>query len=124
MPRRTIKDLVARYTLEPTLRDVYVEGRFDQRILRLFFREAGCDKPSINVIDFVHIPEQLLTKYQATRGEKTELLALASEIHSILGDTQGFTAVVDADFDRLLEMKYNNPPRLPDRLHLHGNVLD
>jgi hypothetical protein len=109
MPRRTIQDLVARYTLEPTLRDVYVEGRFDQRVLRLFFKEAKCDRPSINIVDFVHIPDEILTKYQATRGEKTELLALASEVYSLLGNTQGFTAVVDADFDRLLEKQYDNP---------------
>jgi hypothetical protein len=109
MLRRTIQDLIARYKLEPTLRDVYVEGVFDQRLLRLFFREIKCDRPTVNVIDLVEVPDAILAKYSMTRGERSELLVLANEIQLLLGVVPNFIAVVDADFDRLLGNTSKNP---------------
>jgi hypothetical protein len=109
MLRRTIQDLVARYALEPALRDVYVEGAFDERVLRLFFKESKCDRPSVNVIDLVEIPDAILEKYSMTRGEKAELLALAAELRILLGPIANFVAVVDADFDRVLGQVSENP---------------
>ena len=49
--RRTIAELVARYELEPTLRDVYVEGRFDSAVLTWLFRERGCVDAVVYEID-------------------------------------------------------------------------
>ena len=38
--RWTINELRARYELEPTIRDVFVEGKFDQEILSSCLRNA------------------------------------------------------------------------------------
>ena len=36
--RRTLDELVARYVLEPDLRDIYVEGKTDKLFLEWFLR--------------------------------------------------------------------------------------
>ena len=43
--RRTISELLARYELEPSLRDVYVEGVFDREVIT-----RCCDSGSDGVI--------------------------------------------------------------------------
>lgn len=37
--RRTIPELVARYILEPSLRDVYVEGSDDRALIKWFLEQ-------------------------------------------------------------------------------------
>lgn len=109
MSRRTVSDLVARYTLEPTLRDVFVEGAFDEQIVRQFFSKTSREHPSVTCIDTIEISDDLLAKHRLTRGEKNEILALAEEIFVTLGDVPGITCIIDADCDRILGTLSTNP---------------
>ncbi|MGI4758634.1 MAG: hypothetical protein ACRYGF_17510 [Janthinobacterium lividum] len=104
-----MEDLIARYVLEPTLRDVYVEGAFDESILRQFFKQLSCDRPSVTRIDLVEITDQQLQRHGLTRGEKSELIALAEEVHMRCGVVDGLRCVTDTDSDRLLGVVRANP---------------
>ena len=47
LARRTIEELLVRYELEPTLRDVYVEGHFYEDILSSCCRKSGLSERAV-----------------------------------------------------------------------------
>jgi hypothetical protein len=53
--RRTIEELIARYELEPTLRDIYVEGYTDALFFRWFLQKSNATNAIVYEIDCVEI---------------------------------------------------------------------
>lgn len=106
LPRRTIEDLIARYENEPELKDIYVEGAFDQEILTGCLREAGIDDRVVYWIDSVDIPVELLKKHHLSEGMKQRVIALAREL-SAVGSSH--RCVVDRDFDHWIGAIENTP---------------
>lgn len=100
IPRWTISELMARYTLEPTLKDVFVEGEFDQDVLSRCFLEASMTEKIAYVIDTVDIPRQLLTSHKFTEGNKQRVIVLARELAE-LPVSCGLRCLVDRDLDHL-----------------------
>lgn len=103
MVRRTIREIAAKYKLNPGVRDVYVEGPFDRDILRWYFETQGMRDVTVLQIELIEVPIAILVKYQLDDGEKSRVIALGRELTSIFGN--GFSQakfVVDADCDRLL----------------------
>ncbi len=130
LPRRTVDDLIARYSLEPSLRDVFVEGASDAKILTQFYKREGCNHVMVAVIDSVEVEDSIMLRHSQSRGEKGELVALASEIDLRIGDTTSFTAVVDADCDRVVAATVDLPTLLftdftcMEMYWLDGSVAD
>lgn len=96
--KRTINELLARYELEPELRDVYVEGEFDCDL----FRSSLCnssDGTLIYNIDTVDIPTSLLADYGYTSGNKQRVLALAKELETNLSGKFNYICLTDRDLD-------------------------
>jgi len=75
--RRTIDELVTRYMLEPSLRDIYVEGDFDQDIAERCIRHTGQKDRIVYHIETVDISRELLEAEGLTNGNKQRLIALA-----------------------------------------------
>jgi hypothetical protein len=104
--RRTIPELVARYDLEPSLRDVYVEGPSDRALVELAFSalDDGVYARAYEV-DTVQVPRALLDARGLTNGSKGRVLALADELSR--NCTRNLAASVvclaDIDLDRMLE---------------------
>ena len=110
MERRTIPELIARYKLHPTLRDVYVEGPFDKHLLQWFLQESGYDDVTIYVIDTVDVaaPSDGAYGEDGTRGRVLSLIrVLERELQQDLWCALG---IVDSDFDFALGIK--RPERL------------
>jgi len=61
IPRRNIDELIARYKLEPELKDLYVEGNFDMKLFRKITRELNLNV-SVYTIDTVECPASSLGK--------------------------------------------------------------
>lgn len=101
--RRTIAELVARYQLEPSLRDVYVEGPFDASLLTWFLNAGGANNAAVYTISTVEISSLVLAKHSLTSGEKQRVVAFAREIMTALGDCPEVTCVIDADLDRVFK---------------------
>lgn len=99
--KRTVAELVTRYMLEPTLRDVYVEGPFDASFLAWLLGELGAPRAAVYTISTVEIPASILAKYGLTSGQKQRILGLARELVYALGDFSAVSCVVDADLDRV-----------------------
>lgn len=100
LPRRTIEELKTRYFCEPEIYDVYVEGRFDDEIIKAWCKKK-CEENIVPYeIDTVDVPFEVLSKYKLTEGNKQRVIALAKELS--LEDLNGYRCLVDKDLDHWL----------------------
>lgn len=100
LPRRTIEDIKTRYFVEPTLRDVYVEGYFDKLVLSSWC-EKNAEKPFVPYeIDSIEIPFDILEKHGLTEGNKQRVIALAKELEEL--ECDNYRCLVDKDLDHWL----------------------
>jgi Protein of unknown function (DUF4435) len=93
----TINELLARYDLEPELRDVFVEGSYDREILsqQLQASASGC---TFYEIDSVDVPATVLAAHGFTSGNKQRVIALSRELASLPASTR-VLCLVDRDLD-------------------------
>lgn len=108
--RRTIPELLVRYKLEPSLRDVYVEGEFDRDILTSALSGSDSWSFAIYPIDCVDITQADLEECGLTEGNKQRLIALASKI-SRVGEHANYLCLIDRDLDHWFT-KHPTVPRL------------
>ncbi|MBY0232567.1 MAG: hypothetical protein K2W96_25080 [Gemmataceae bacterium] len=94
--------MAARYTLEPTLRDIYVEGLSDATIVKEALRVAGCRNAIVYVIDTVDVPPAILAARKLSDGNKGRVIALCQELEArgIVGNEA--TGIMDRDCDGVL----------------------
>lgn len=97
LPRRTLADLKARYELEPSLDDLYVEGSFDKEIITRLNDKAKESKRVVYSIDTVEIPPDLIRCYDLTTGNKQRVIVLARELATI--SKSNHICFVDRDLD-------------------------
>jgi hypothetical protein len=111
--RRTIPEIVAKYKLNPRVRDVYVEGAFDRKVLRWFFDEIRATDVGVFEITLIDIPSSLLRRHGLGEGERSRVIALGREL-ARLNEGTGTQAicVVDADYDRILQASVEGGPIL------------
>ncbi|MGN6552724.1 MAG: hypothetical protein ACTHLW_03200 [Verrucomicrobiota bacterium] len=110
VPRRTVEELVALYSLEPEVQDVFAEGCCDQSILRWFIDTAcsACANVSVYPIDEIDVPAEVLEKYGLTTGNRSEVIALCLELEAQMGaDFTRATGIIDKDADDLLGLNCN-----------------
>ncbi len=106
--KRTIEELAARYDLEPTLRDVYVEGAFDARIVEWVLRHAECHLAAVYEIDTVNVPPEVLAKYGLDDGNKGRVIALCFELQGSVKSSPQVSGVIDRDYDPLVGRYYTS----------------
>lgn len=99
----TIDDLIARAKLEPTLVDVYVEGRRDADLVRSMFREAGIDASVFAVSDRLHITREETAPHSSDYGNKAKLVAAAARLDAALGASgHGISFIADSDWSPVI----------------------
>ncbi|NEX81055.1 hypothetical protein [Aeromonas rivipollensis] len=107
-PAWTIDELITRYDLEPSLKDVIVEGLFDQDILNRCFFKIGDTARICYPIDTINVPQDLLSKHNLTDGNKQRVIALSKELESSLSEIElGYRCLVDSDLDLWIAAKIN-----------------
>lgn len=102
-PRRTIEEVRIRLKLEPSIKEVYVEGVFDRDLYRWGLRKMHCQDVVIYPIATVEVPIEIVEKYGFTSGERQRLLALAHELEAGGDFKKSVLCVLDADFDYILD---------------------
>jgi hypothetical protein len=106
--RRTIDELAMRYELEPTLRDIYVEGAFDVSVVGEVLKQAGCHSAAVYEINVVDIPPELLGKHNLPDGNKGRVIALCFELDLQVANPALVSGLVDRDYDRIVGRDYAN----------------
>jgi hypothetical protein len=112
IPRRSLEEISLRCQLEPSLKDVFVEGDFDLALLRWFIASTKDLERSedVNVykIDDVDLTDEVLERHELKRGNKSEVIALCLEMDRILGsDSLSVTGIVDRDAEEVLGESHN-----------------
>jgi hypothetical protein len=96
-------ELITMYELEPSIRDVYVEGASDRCVFEWFFKESGRPTVGVREIETVHVPAGALPQPGCENSNRGRVMALARVLQSGLGGgSRSVTCVIDADFDRAL----------------------
>lgn len=98
LPNRTIADLVARYTLEPTLRDIIVEGQFDKEVISRALNESRDYDRIVYTINSVNVPNDIVIKHGLSDGNKQRVIVLARELASLPAEC-AYRCLVDKDLD-------------------------
>src|SRR5437660_239969 len=106
--RRTIEELAARYELEPTLRDVYVEGSFVVAMVDEALKQAGRHNAAVYEISTVDVPPEVLRKHGLPDGNKGRVIALCFELDGHVTLPNQVTGLVDRDYDAVLGRSYPN----------------
>lgn len=106
---RTIAELCTLYELEPSVREVFVEGSCDAALIKWFLRHRSPRAVSVKEIDAIDVPETVLAAHNCDIGSRGHVLALAAELDSALEGTarKCATLIYDADWDRLFENVQN-----------------
>jgi len=105
--RHKFEELVARYELEPDLRDIYVEGTTDKDLIEWFLKQKGQQDFAIYVIDTVDIPPERLNELKLNNNNRDRVIALALDMQHQLSDIPShLTCIADKDFDWLFQKNY------------------
>jgi len=102
--KRELDEVLALYKLEPSLKDIYVEGVNDARILRWFLSKNGQHDITVYDIQLVDIPKNLFEGAGLNPDCTRNHVILLSEklSHGLAGGRRGIRCIADVDFDRHL----------------------
>ena len=103
VPRRSIDDLLARYRLEPRLRDLYVEGVADRALYSWYLDGIGISSVAVYPIEAVDVNSVALCLHGFDGGHRNRVLALALELDRGFSDVlSGVRCIADSDYDFLV----------------------
>jgi hypothetical protein len=103
--RRKLDELVARYELEPSLHDVYVEGLTDKCIIQWFLDKSNLDTKNCAVyeIDTVDIPTDRLFALGLNDSNRSRVIFLAFQLQRLVETSlPHVVCIADRDFDDLI----------------------
>jgi len=99
---RTLDEIIARYDLNPSFCDVYVEGDTDRGILESFFEGWPNLEVVVYDIDTVTVPSSLLGELGLENNNRGRVIALARVLHKRFGTALPVSGVIDADLDYVI----------------------
>ena len=107
LDRRTVEELVALYELEPQLRDVYVEGAADRRLVEWFLQRRMGRRVDVYEVSVVEIDVNKVLQYGLEDNCRGRLVMLSLELEAGLGEgSLQATCIADSDFDLALDQVY------------------
>lgn len=106
--KRQPSELIARYSLEPSLKEIYVEGLTDKLIVELFLEKENLlsttcyEVSSIDFSEFIALNPHL-------RSNKEKLIYLANDIFKNLNPANlKLRCIIDRDFDDILGIQHTS----------------
>lgn len=108
--RKEISELIALYSLEPELRDIYVEGTFDKHLIEWFLSENNISNVIVYPIDTVNVPEDILNQQGLNDGggNRARLIALSSKLASEITKKCHAICIADRDHEDYLHIVQEN----------------
>lgn len=108
--KRRLEEMKVLYYLEPSLKDLYVEGTTDLSILRWFFEKIRKKDVHIYSIDLVEVPDNVFEQANLSKhSNRNKVIVLAEELSKHF-DQRRISAkcIADVDYDRHLGRCRNN----------------
>lgn len=98
---KTIDELVALYSVETNLKDVFVEGTIDFNVIKWFLRKYKRKDISVYPIDIIEISDDNLRHYDLPLpSNRSKLIALSMELSKHYGmEGNKILCIVDRDYD-------------------------
>lgn len=109
--RSEVDELRCKYDLEPTLRDIFVEGASDRHFLELFLPDLTTSSYAVREISDVSIPKEELAAKSLCQGNRSRLIFLAEALEPDSGMCA--TIVIDRDYDDIY-LQYPAAAKLPN----------
>ena len=107
IPRRLVSDLKVLYSLEPTLKDIFVEGNFDKEIIDQYIKFRSIEGVKTYNIDSVEVSDQMVLISEGSLGQKQRVIYLMKLLVDI--KELYLFGIVDKDFDDWLKTSVNLP---------------
>lgn len=99
---RSLEEIIARYELNPSFCDVYVEGSTDRGILLSFFEDCGYVETVVYDINTVLVPPSVVRELGLENNNRGRVIALARILYKRFGAALAVSGVIDADLDYVL----------------------
>lgn len=108
--RRSLKELVALYALEPSLKDIFVEGQSDKSLIQWYFNEMGRSDVRVFMINTVEVPNELLAVSRlSTHSERNRVIVLSEYLSTeIKAMNPKVRCIADKDFNHYLGIQRRN----------------
>ncbi len=107
--RKNIDELIALYSLEPTLKDIYVEGSSDKELIEWVLSANNIQGVGIYLIDIVNVEENILNRQGLDTGSnRSRVVALSAELAASLPKTCKVVCVADRDYEDYLPSGIKN----------------
>lgn len=102
--RWTLDELVTRYELEPEIKDIFVEGATDQRIVKWVLSNLQITQFQVYEINSIDV-------YVSEGGNKSKIISSAKKINEKIDTANNIAFVADADAD-YVESEFDLAPQL------------
>ncbi|MES9852028.1 MAG: hypothetical protein ABW170_09380 [Candidatus Thiodiazotropha sp. L084R] len=101
--RKSITELLALYSLEDTIKDIYVEGERDKQFISWFVGAEGGGRIGVYAIGDIDVSNKVLDKYNLPHGSnRSRVIAVANELSDGLPDCNNILFIADRDYEDYL----------------------
>lgn len=101
--RRTIDEIVALYSLEDTIKDIYVEGETDRNFFRWFVKGELSSQVEVYSISDIDVSNDLLDKYNLPYGSnRSRVMAASLEIYNAFPGLKNALFIIDRDYSEYI----------------------
>lgn len=107
--RKKIHELVALYSVETGLKDVYVEGARDKCMINWFLMDQNIPGVSVYPVDAIDVPDEVLDRHGLEPGSnRSRVIALSKELAAHLPSDRKILCIVDRDYEDYLPTGHTN----------------
>jgi len=106
---KKLNELIALYRLEPSLKDIYVEGVNDENLIKWILSAHNIQDISVYSIDGIEVNDDILECHGLNKGSnRSKVLALSAELAQSLQVTCKIVCIVDRDQEDYLPSGLGN----------------
>ena len=103
LPRRQIDEIISLHEMEPSLREVIVEGVSDKHLFEWFLGESCAASAAVLDVGSIDVPAELVLQKGLPDGERSRVIVVAEMLAADGPARDQVTCIIDADFDLLLD---------------------
>ena len=106
---KNLNELIVQYSLEPDLKDIYVEGVNDENLIKWLLFARNIKDISVYSIDVVEVNDGILKRHGLNKGSnRSKVLALSAELAQSLSVKCNIICIADRDQEDYLPSGLGN----------------